>query len=101
MNRLTELFQSDKRDLLSIYFTAGFPLLEDTISIAEAVEKAGADLIEIGMPYSDPIADGPTIQMANDQALANGMTIRKLFEQLADLRKKVSIPVLLIQTMQV
>ena len=96
MNRLTELFQSDKRDLLSIYFTAGFPLLEDTISIAEAVEKAGADLIEIGMPYSDPIADGPTIQMANDQALANGMTIRKLFEQLADLRKKVSIPVLLM-----
>jgi len=96
VNRLSELFLSDKKKLLSIYFTAGFPNLGDTLNIAEEVERAGADLIEIGIPFSDPVADGPVIQMSNDQALANGMSVALLFEQLQALRQKVQIPVLLM-----
>jgi tryptophan synthase alpha chain len=95
-NRLSSLFNSGKKDLLSIYFTAGYPHLSDTLSVAEQIEKAGADLIEIGIPFSDPVADGPVIQMSNDQALANGMSVALLFEQLLELRKSVSIPVLLM-----
>lgn len=96
MNRLQQLFTTKKKDLLSIYYTAGYPNLTDTLQIAEALEKAGADFMEIGFPYSDPVADGPTIQASSKQALDNGMTLEILFEQLKDLRKTVSIPILLM-----
>lgn len=95
-NRLNTLFNAKKNNLLSIYFTAGYPALNTTIEIAEALEKAGVDFIEIGFPYSDPVADGPTIQHSSEKALENGMTLNKLFEELKDLRKRVSIPVLLM-----
>jgi len=96
MNRLNQLFQSKSNNLLSIYFTAGYPELNTTIDIAEALEKAGADFLEIGFPYSDPVADGPTVQHSSEVALENGMTLNVLFEQLKDLRKRVSIPILLM-----
>jgi len=96
MNRLNKLFQNKKEPLLSIYFTAGYPHLDSTLDIAEAVEKAGADFIEIGFPYSDPLADGPVIQNSSHKALQNGMNLKVLFQQLKDLRKRVSIPVLLM-----
>jgi tryptophan synthase alpha chain len=95
MSRIKELFQN-KKNILSIYYTAGYPGLNDTINIAEALEQAGADLLEIGFPYSDPVADGPTIQASSKQSLDQGMTLKLLFEQLKDLRKRVSIPVLLM-----
>src|SRR5690606_36831763 len=82
MNRISTLFDQENKNLLSIYFTACFPQLEDTQKILSALEKNGADLIEIGMPYSDPLADGPVIQKSSMKALENGMTIQKLFEQL-------------------
>lgn len=96
MNRLNHLFATKKDNLLSIYYTAGYPALNTTIDIAEALEKAGADFLEIGFPYSDPVADGPTIQKSSQQALDNGMTLNVLFEQLMDLRKRVTIPILLM-----
>ena len=96
MNRLNQLFHEKNNNLLSIYFTAGYPELNSTIDIAEALEKAGADFLEIGFPYSDPVADGPTVQHSSEQALINGMTLNVLFEQLKDLRKRVSIPILLM-----
>jgi len=95
-NRITQLFQNKKEKVLNIYFTAGFPELNDTVSIIKALEKAGVDMIEIGMPFSDPLADGPTIQQSNETALNNGMSIRKLFEQIKDIRKEVKIPLLLM-----
>lgn len=82
--------------LLSIYFTAGYPTLDSTVQIAKALESAGADFLEIGFPYSDPVADGPTIQHSSEEALKNGMTLKLLFEQLKDLRKHVTIPVYLM-----
>lgn len=82
--------------LLSIYFTAGYPTLDSTVQIAAALEKSGVDFLEIGFPYSDPVADGPTIQHASEESLKNGMTLKILFEQLKDLRKHVSIPVYLM-----
>ncbi len=96
MNRLQTLFKEKKDPILSIYFTAGYPDLNSTLDIAEALEKAGADFLEIGFPYSDPVADGPVIQNSSQKALENGMTLNLLFEQLRDLRKRVSIPVLLM-----
>lgn len=96
MNRIHTLFKKKKDRVLSIYFTAGFPLLEDTVSIMEAIESAGADIIEIGVPYSDPIADGPTIQDSNQIALENGMSLKKLFSQLEGFRDKVQLPVVLM-----
>ncbi len=94
-NRIDKAF-SGKKDILNIYFTAGFPQIGDTIRIAKALEVAGADILEIGIPFSDPLADGPTIQGSSEKALANGMTVHKLFEQLQDLREQVNIPVLLM-----
>ncbi len=82
--------------LLSIYFTAGYPTLDSTITIAKALEEAGADFLEIGFPYSDPVADGPTIQHSSEEALKNGMTLHILFEQLKDLRQHVTIPIYLM-----
>lgn len=95
MNRLKQLFR-EKKNILSIYYTAGYPNLGDTVTIAEELEKSGADLLEIGFPYSDPVADGPVIQASSKQALDHGMDLKLLFEQLKDLRKKVTIPVLLM-----
>jgi len=95
MNRLQNLFET-KKNILSIYYTAGYPSLDDTIAIAEALEESGADLLEIGFPYSDPVADGPVIQASSKQALDNGMDLNLLFEQLRDLRSRVTIPVLLM-----
>jgi len=96
MNRLNNLFNSKKDNLLSIYFTAGYPEVNTTLDIAVALEKAGVDFLEIGFPYSDPVADGPTIQHSSEKALENGMNLHLLFDQLADLRKRVSIPILLM-----
>ncbi|WP_183550882.1 tryptophan synthase subunit alpha [Mucilaginibacter sp. AK015] len=96
MNRLNQLFETKKEHLLSIYFTAGYPQLNTTVDIAEALEKAGADFLEIGFPYSDPVADGPTIQHSSQTALDNGMNLNVLFEQLKQLRSRVTIPVLLM-----
>jgi tryptophan synthase alpha chain len=95
-NRITRLFQEKNGNLLNIYFTAGFPKLEDTVSILEELEAAGADLVEIGMPFSDPLADGPTIQASNQVALENGMSIKKLLEQLEGVRERVSLPIILM-----
>ncbi|WP_066224396.1 tryptophan synthase subunit alpha [Formosa haliotis] len=95
MNRINSKLQEDKK-LLSIYFTAGYPSLTDTVSIIEDLEKAGVDMIEIGLPFSDPLADGPTIQASSTQALKNGMTTKVLFEQLKDIRKTVSIPLIIM-----
>ncbi|HAS42695.1 MAG TPA: tryptophan synthase subunit alpha [Microscillaceae bacterium] len=95
-NRLTNLFEKKQDNLLTIYFTAGYPSLENTIEVAKATAEAGADIIEIGMPFSDPIADGEAIQQSNQKALDNGMNLQLLFEQLAHLRKEVQVPVLLM-----
>jgi tryptophan synthase alpha chain len=96
MNRLNELFANKKNNLLSIYFTAGYPELNTALDIAEALEQAGADFLEIGFPYSDPVADGPVIQHSSEIALQNGMNLNLLFEQLKDLRNRVSIPIILM-----
>ena len=96
MNRITRLFQETPGDILSIYFTAGFPNLHDTMSILTALQHGGADLVEIGMPFSDPVADGETIQQSNQQALDNGMTLALLFEQLETMRETIALPVLLM-----
>ena len=96
MNRITQLFQQKSNNILNIYFTAGFPALQDTMTILTALEQSGADIAEIGMPYSDPVADGETIQESNHQALLNGMSLKTLFEQLAGMRKTLSIPVVLM-----
>ena len=95
-HRIDQLFQQKKEKILSVYYTAGFPQLDDTVSIAEYLQQAGADLIEIGMPYSDPLADGPTIQDSSQQALDNGMSIKVLLQQLQDIRQKVDIPLILM-----
>jgi tryptophan synthase alpha chain len=96
MNRIHTLFNTKKERVLSIYFTAGFPNLDDTVTIMEAIEAGGADIIEIGVPYSDPVADGPTIQDSNKIALDNGMSMKLLFEQLKGFRAKVHLPVVLM-----
>ncbi|HET9824715.1 MAG TPA: tryptophan synthase subunit alpha, partial [Chitinophagaceae bacterium] len=96
MNRIEELFKKKKERVLNIYCTAGFPQLEDTLAVMKALQESGADMIELGMPYSDPLADGPVIQHSSTRALQNGMTIKKLFAQLKDFRKEISVPVLLM-----
>ena len=95
-NRIDTLFSHKKKNILSVYFTAGYPQLNDTEKIIGELEKAGVDLIEIGIPFSDPTADGPVIQQSSHQALANGMSLRVLFQQLKDIRKKVSLPLILM-----
>ena len=84
MNRINKLFEQKRKNILSIYFTAGFPHLNDTVKILSALQKHGADLIEIGMPYSDPLADGPVIQQSSMVAIKNGITMKKIFQQLND-----------------
>lgn len=95
-NRIQQLFAQKPKGLLSVYFTAGFPSLEDTVPIILELEKNGVDLIEIGMPFSDPLADGPTIQQSSEVAIRNGMTIPKLFAQLQDIRQHTQIPLVLM-----
>ena len=95
MNRINKKLQEDNK-LLSIYFTAGYPSLDDTVSIIQDLEKNGVDMIEIGLPFSDPLADGPTIQTSSTQALKNGITTEVLFNQLKDIRETVSIPLIIM-----
>lgn len=95
MNRIHHKLQEPKK-LLSIYFTAGYPNIEDTTTIIKNLEKSGVDMIEIGLPFSDPLADGPTIQKSSTQALKNGMTSELLFKQLKTIRTSVSIPLLIM-----
>lgn len=95
MNRINKIVEQNNK-LLSIYFTAGYPQLNDTFSIIHELEQNGVDMIEIGLPFSDPLADGPTIQESSTQAIKNGMTTSLLFEQLKDIRKTVKIPLLIM-----
>ncbi|NEU65293.1 tryptophan synthase subunit alpha [Spirosoma agri] len=100
-NRITDLFATKSDRLLNVYFTAGFPTITDTVPILRGLQAAGVDLVEIGMPYSDPVADGETIQKSNERALTNGMSLKTLFAQLSDCRKDtsgdaVTVPILLM-----
>ena len=95
MNRINKTLNQDKK-LLSIYFTAGFPQLEDTVPILEQLQEADVDMIELGLPFSDPLADGPTIQESSTQALRNGMTTDKLFTQLEGIRARIHVPLIVM-----
>ena len=95
-NRINRLFKHKPRNILSVYFTAGYPGIDDTRPTIETLSACGVDLIEIGIPFSDPVADGPTIQASSQAALDNGMTLTKLFSQIKDIRKSVDIPLILM-----
>jgi tryptophan synthase alpha chain len=95
MNRIKQLFDSKKK-ILSIYFTAGYPNKEDTATLIKTLSQQGVDLLEIGLPFSDPLADGPVIQESSTVALQNGMSSEVLFEQLKDIRKEVEIPLIIM-----
>ena len=96
MNRIDRLFEEKRNGILSVYFTAGYPQLDDTPKVIKALEDRGVNLIEIGVPFSDPMADGPVIQASGARALENGMSVKHLFGQLADIREEVSIPLVLM-----
>ncbi|MGE4308512.1 tryptophan synthase subunit alpha [Bacteroides sp.] len=96
MNRINHLFSSKEKDLLSIYFCAGHPTLEGTVEVIKTLQDNGVKMVEIGIPFSDPMADGVVIQNAATQALRNGMSLKVLFEQLKDIRKTVTIPLVLM-----
>jgi tryptophan synthase alpha chain len=96
MNRIDSLFAQKKQNLLSVYCTAGFPQIDSTVRVMKALQDNGADMIELGMPYSDPLADGPVIQASSTKAIANGMSITRLFEQLQGFRHQVYVPVILM-----
>lgn len=96
MSRIKDLFERKQQRVLNVYCTAGFPQLNSTLPVMKALQENGADLIELGMPYSDPLADGPVIQASSTRALANGMTIATLFQQLESFRKEITVPVLLM-----
>ena len=96
MNRITHLFETKKKNILSVYFTAVYPQREDTAELLKVLQAKGIDMVEVGIPFSDPMADGPVIQEASNRALRNGMTLRLLFEQLESIRSEVHIPVLLM-----
>lgn len=96
MNRINQLFQDSPKNLLSVYFCAGFPTLNSTADVIRTLEKNGVNMIEIGIPFSDPMADGIVIQDAATRALRNGMSLRILFEQLQDIRRDVRIPLILM-----
>ncbi|GAB3546685.1 tryptophan synthase subunit alpha [Spirosoma fluminis] len=100
-NRITDLFAQKSERILNVYFTAGFPNLDDTMTVLRGLQAAGVDLVEIGMPYSDPVADGETIQQSNGRALDNGMSLKTLFAQLANCRQSgsgdpITVPILLM-----
>lgn len=94
--RIKQLFERKQKDIISIYMTAGFPQLQDTLSIVQSLDEAGVDMIEIGFPFSDPLADGPVIQHSSEIAISNGMTLQFLFKQLKELRSVTQLPVLLM-----
>jgi tryptophan synthase alpha chain len=96
MSRISELFKKKSKKVLNVYCTAGFPRLDSTLEVLKALEENGADLIELGMPYSDPLADGPVIQASSTKALENGMTLSTLFRQLKAMRPAIRVPVLLM-----
>jgi tryptophan synthase alpha chain len=96
MNRLHTLFQKKQNNILSVFFTAGYPRLNDTGTILKELEQNGVDLAEIGMPFSDPLADGPVIQHSSQVALQNGMSLKVLFRQLSETREQVSMPLILM-----
>lgn len=96
MNRINQLFQDSPKNLLSVYFCAGFPTLDSTADVIRTLEKNGVNMVEIGIPFSDPMADGIVIQDAATRALRNGMSLRILFEQLQDIRRDVRIPLILM-----
>ena len=96
MNRIDKLLQTKKKNILSIYFTAGYPDIDDTINIIKALDESGADMIEIGMPFSDPVADGPVIQKSSETALKNGISLNSLFEQLRLVRQITDLPLIIM-----
>lgn len=96
MNRITNLFETKRNGILSVYFTAGYPQLNDTVTILKELQNKGVNMVEVGIPFSDPMADGPVIQEAATQALRNGMSLRLLFDQLKNIRNKVEIPLVLM-----
>ena len=96
MNRIDQLFETKKQHIFSVYFTAGYPKLDDTAPVIQALEAHGVDLIEVGIPFSDPMADGPTIQQSGTVALNNGMSLKTLFRQLKDIRASVKIPLIMM-----
>jgi len=96
MNRIQQLFTQKKENILSVYFTAGFPKPNDTVPILESLQKYSVDMAEIGIPFSDPLADGPVIQNSSQIALKNGMNLKKLFSQLANIRASVHIPLVMM-----
>jgi tryptophan synthase alpha chain len=96
MNRIESLFEQKKQDILNVYCTAGYPQLDSTLVVMKALQDNGVDMIELGMPYSDPLADGPVIQASSTKAIENGMTITRLFEQLQGFRHQVYVPVILM-----
>lgn len=95
-NRIEKLFEEKSKRILSVYFSAGFPKLHDTIDIMKSLDASGADIIEVGIPFSDPVADGPTIQESNKIALDNGISLKLIFGQLAEIRKELKIAVILM-----
>jgi len=95
-NRINQLFQKKNTEILSIFFTAGYPKLEDTMPVLRELQAQGVDMVEIGIPFSDPMADGPVIQASGNVALKNGMTLHKIFDQLSEMRSEIHIPVLLM-----
>jgi tryptophan synthase alpha subunit len=95
-NRINKLFETKQSEILSIYFTAGYPKPDDTMPVLRELQKAGVDMVEIGVPFSDPMADGPVIQKSGNESLKNGMTLNKLFSQLEGMRKEIKIPVILM-----
>jgi tryptophan synthase alpha chain len=96
MNRIKQLFERKQHNILSVYFTAGYPKLDDTLTVIQELEKNDIDLVEIGIPFSDPMADGPVIQESGTRALLNGMSVKRLFEQLTPVRRSVHIPLVLM-----
>ena len=97
MNKINQLFENNKgRKLLSLYFCAGCPTLDNTGDVIKTMQRRGIDMIEVGIPFSDPLADGPVIQSAATQALKNGMSLKKLFGQLKDIKDEVQIPLVLM-----
>jgi tryptophan synthase alpha chain len=96
MTRIEELFVNKQQNIMNVYCTAGFPKLDSTLRVMQALQDNGVDLIELGMPYSDPLADGPVIQESSAKAIGNGMTIQTLFSQLQDMRSTIKVPVILM-----
>ena len=96
MSKLELVFKEKSKRILNVYCTAGYPSLDSTMKVMTSLQKNGADIIELGMPYSDPLADGEVIQVSSMKALANGMNIAVLFEQIKDMRKSITIPVILM-----